>query len=234
MRAGQTSSGIDPRATARFVLRLALAYLVLATTAVVCERPILAAMVPVVRTGFAVFHHDDVAVRSISTDQGQLTAGLVVRRDAPSHRGHVKVTTASNGRTVLLEPLLALSLLIAWRFRSRREKAVGLLVGVLFAFVLVAHNESFILLDYIDDKVGRTSGLAGALASFWGFFLANGGRQLLGLAAGAAAIGVVEALRARPQPIPAPAPARSRSKRKQQERRARSRASAAVGRANAD
>jgi hypothetical protein len=186
---------MDRRTLTAFAWRFAAAYVVLGALAVVCERPLDAAVAPLVKLGVGL--GTDVEVRQVSSEGHRLTARVVI---TASHRGararRINANVAANGDMMLVGPLLAVSAVAAWAYRSRRERAAGMVLGALFAFVLSAHDAASV----ITLGIRSTLGTLGPLSAFYSFFLDSGGRQLLALGAAAAAIRVAGSMTERAQP----------------------------------
>ncbi len=172
------------QAVGPFLLRLALVYAALAVTVVLLERPIVSATAPLARLGLALFA-PELTVRSLEVEQGRLAASVTVARaevKGPPRR--IGMSVATNARTMLVAPILTLSVLLAWRFRSRAERAVALLAGGLLTTASLMND----LASGVTTGVDATLGESHRFAAFYRFLLDNGGRQLLALAAAAAGI----------------------------------------------
>ncbi|HEX4336163.1 MAG TPA: hypothetical protein VH062_09635 [Polyangiaceae bacterium] len=174
---------MERRRITSFALRFAAIYVALAIVAVVWERPLGEAVAPFVKLGVGL--GTDVEVRQISSEGHHLTARVVFtdpRRPVGERRVHA--TVAANGDLMLVGPLLAISAVAAWAYRSRRERAAAMMLGPLFAFALSAHDAASTITIGIRSKLG----VLDPATAFYSFFLDSGGRQLLALAAATLAI----------------------------------------------
>jgi hypothetical protein len=172
------------RSPARFALRFALAYALLAGLAVLCEAQLNQVMVPCVKAGLSLYA-PDIQVRDVTSEQTRLRADLVVARRRDGLRVRVNASVLSNGDRMLVGPLLTLSVILAWGFHSSRERAVGVLLGATLVLAVGAQDIAGAMALGVSGKMGMTEG---ALAQFYSFFLDSGGRQLMALVCAAAAI----------------------------------------------
>ena len=178
---------MDTRTLSSFALRFAVVYALAGALAVVCERPLDAAVAPLVRLGLGV--GSDIEVRDVSSEGHRLSASVIVTRGEKGIRGRrVHANVAANGDTMLVAPLLAISAVLAWGYRSRRSRATGTLLGTAAALLLTAHDAAASIGFAIHGKLGTLD----PLSAFYSFFLDAGGRQLLALGVAALAIHVAE------------------------------------------
>ena len=190
MTAPARSRDALPRALPAFVVRFVLAYVVLATLAVLCESPLNDALAPCVKLGMTVLH-PELDVRSASSDGSRLMVRVVLPLRGPAMNRHrLAATLTDNGDFMLVGPLLTLSIVLAYRFGSVRKTAAGFAVGALLAVALGVQEVSQTMVFEISGKLGDDEPLTG----FFSFFLDSGGRQVVALLAGGAAIWLVSAL----------------------------------------
>jgi hypothetical protein len=183
---------MDRRALTSFALRFSAVYVVLGALAVVCERPLDAAVAPLVKLGLGI--GSDIDVRQVSSEGHRLTARVVVSRKKEGLRlPPIQASVTSNGDMMLVGPLLAVSAAAAWAHRSRRARALSVLFGTLLAALLSAHDAASGIAFGVKSKLGPL----GPASAFYSFFLDSGGRQLLALGVAALAISVAEWLDAR-------------------------------------
>ncbi|MFO0722705.1 MAG: hypothetical protein U1E65_02900 [Myxococcota bacterium] len=164
-----------------FWLRLALTYALIAGLSVLAERPLLSSLLPMVRAGFALFQ-PEVELKRLSVEAGQVVAELRVE----GRERRLGAIARSNGRTFLVGPILCLSVVAAWRFRSWQRRGLALLAGAGLCLLWVAPSEAHLLVTGLRQELHLSS--AGRGGDFFAFFLENGGRQLLPLSIAALVI----------------------------------------------
>jgi hypothetical protein len=198
-----------------FLLRLVVVYLALTVTVVVLERPIVSATAPLARMGLAIFA-SELQVNTLTVEHGRLAAAVsVVRANAAGGLGRIRMSVDGNPRTLLIAPILTLSVLLAWRFRSRAQRAWGLLAGALLTSVALMYDLANGVATGVREQIGAPRGMA----TFLRFVLENGGRQLFGLVAAAVAIWLAGEVARRGVPTSAAEPApRGRSERRRRKR----------------
>lgn len=165
----------DGRPAVVFLGRLGAAYLALGALGLVFVTPLAQAASPLVGLGF-VRYAPEVELRSLKVDTGQFAATVVRRSEGRATTS----TTRGNAANLLVVPLLAVAVAFAWRGRTLREKAITVVVALGLGLAAAGYDVSTAVVE----------GLRGG-RSFQVFFLDTGGRQLLGVAAGAAAVWVV-------------------------------------------
>ena len=199
-----------------FLLRLVVVYLALTVTVVVLERPIVAATVPLARMGLAIFA-SEVRVKTLTVEQDRLAAAVsVVRPNVDGGMRRIRMSVDANPRTLLIAPILTLSVLLAWRFRSRAERAWSVLAGALLTSVALMYDLANGVATGVREQIGAPRGMA----TFLRFVLENGGRQVIALVAAAAAIWLAGEVARRRVPTSAtePTPRRGRSERRRGKR----------------
>jgi hypothetical protein len=170
-----------------FALRFVAIYVVAGTVAVLWERPLDAAVAPLVKLGLGL--GSDIDVRDVASEGHRLRASVIVTRSEQGVRErHLHANVVANGDTMLVGPLLAIAAVAAWSYRSARSRALGVTLGTLSALLLSAHDAAASIAFAIRAKLGT----AGSWSEFYSFFLDAGGRQLLALAAAGLAIQVAE------------------------------------------
>jgi len=179
---------VSSSSLARWLLRFALAYGVVVAGALLLERPLEALGAPLVKLGLGLANRE-VQVHSVTPVEGTLRLDVSVLSGRVRSRGALD----ANARTMLVGPILALTLVFTWRARRWREKAVALgIVGGL-SVVLVMVDLPVSMSALLDEKFGAGPGQKGLLSFAW-FLLDNGGRQIYAVLAAGVAVGGARAL----------------------------------------
>jgi hypothetical protein len=178
----------------RYVTRFVAAYIVLVAVVVPLERPLNAALAPGIRFGIALLQ-PNVQVRAVSATESRVTVRLTVNKTGPTlERRQTGLTVATNGNVMLVGPVLALAAALAWRFRTSGEMMIGVAIAAVLALLLSLHEAAMSVCIAVASKVDRSHDVAYHVASFYGYFVDLGGRQLLALASAATGVGVTRLL----------------------------------------
>jgi hypothetical protein len=164
------------------LIRLPLAYLGSLALLYWLSAPVGAVLLPVMETELAQIVPGCVAA-SATLRNGQVKLTLEIRDLPPPSPNPARVRTTMQLGHLLVSPVIALTLLLAWPQLHPRARATAAFWLVLFLFIVQVFDQPFVVADAILSKLGQQDGLGRALWRFWTFLLDNGGRQLLGILA---------------------------------------------------
>lgn len=216
-RAEQTRPSIR-----RFVAILVAVYASLTLGAHLAGPELITPLLPLYRQGLE-WTHPEFVVRSLSVQDGTLRLEAQIKKVTPGRSGHRQVgsTFELPARQLLVAPIIALALLVAWPHRSRRLALTAFVLALPLVAVVELLDTPYAIAAIAAEQLSEPGKAPRDWEAFWWFFLDNGGRQFLSLWAAGCAVFAAQGLARKPSAPESPASKREerRSRRARRERK---------------